>query len=187
MATAPDSAAPPARDHSRARSIAVVVLLVLAPIVFFVGALATWVDRTALENETWGDVTEQIVHDPAVSVPLSDALAQRLQARADFQGRLSASLPPNLQPLAAPAAGALNELVERAATRIVESPRGVELMVKASRLAQAQSIAIIDGTTPSPMSRAVSRSTSVICSPSCRSSSGCPASSATFPSPTSRS
>ena len=148
MATAADSAAPPAKDHRRARGIAVVVLLVLAPIVFFVGAVATWVDRTALENETWADVTEQIVHDPAVSVPLSDALAQQLQARADFQGRLSTSLPPNLQPLAAPAAGALNELVERTATRVVESPRGVELMVKASRLAQAQAIAIIDGTTP---------------------------------------
>ena len=148
MATAADSAAPPAKDHRRARGIAVVVLLVLAPIVFFVGAVATWVDRTALENETWADVTEQIVHDPAVSVPLSDALAQQLQARADFQGRLSTSLPANLQPLAAPAAGALNELVERTATRVVESPRGVELMVKASRLAQAQAIAIIDGTTP---------------------------------------
>jgi hypothetical protein len=149
MATAADSAAaPPAKGHSRAKGIAVVVLLVLAPIVFFVGALATWVDRTALDNATWADVTEQIVHDPAVSVPLCDALAQRLQARADFQGRLSTSLPPNLQPLAAPAAGALNELVQRTATRVVESPRGVELMVKASRLAQAQSIAIIDGTTP---------------------------------------
>ena len=149
MATVPDAApAPPAKGHSRARNIAVVVLLVLAPIIFFVGALATWVDRTALENETWSDVTEQIVHEPAVSVPLSDALAQRLQARADFQGRLSTSLPPNLQPLAAPAAGALNELVARAATRIVQSPRGVELMVKASSLAQAQSIAIIDGDTP---------------------------------------
>ena len=149
MATVPDAApAPPAKGHSRARNIAVVVLLVLAPIVFFVGAVATWVDRTALENETWADVTEQIVHDPAVSVPLSDALAEQLQARADFQGRLSTSLPANLQPLAAPAAGALNELVERTATRVVESPRGVELMVRASRLAQAQAIAIIDGTTP---------------------------------------
>jgi hypothetical protein len=148
MATAADSAAPPAKGHRRARGIAVVVLLVLAPIVFFVGAVATWVDRTALENETWADVTEQIVHDPAVSVPLSNALAEQLQARADFQGRLSTSLPANLQPLAAPAAGALNELVERTATRVVESPRGVELMVRASRLAQAQAIAIIDGTTP---------------------------------------
>jgi hypothetical protein len=149
MAIAQDpAAAPPAKGHSRARSVAVVVLLVLAPIVFFVGALATWVDRTALENATWADVTEQIVQDPAVSVPLSAALAQRVQERADFQQRLNAALPPNLQPLAAPAAGALNELVQRAAVRIVESPRGVELMVKASRVAQAQSIAIIDGDTP---------------------------------------
>ena len=149
MATEPDpAAAPSAKAPSRGRAVAVVVLLVLAPIVFAVGAIATWVDRTALDNATWADVTEQIVHDPAVSVPLSAALAQRVQQRADFQGRLSTSLPPNLQPLAAPAAGALNELVQRAAVRVVESPRGVELMVKASRVAQAQSIAIIDGTTP---------------------------------------
>ena len=149
MATEPDpAAAPSAKAPSRGRAVAVVVLLVLAPIVFAVGAIATWVDRTALDNATWADVTEQIVHDPAVSVPLSAALAQRVQERADFQGRLSTSLPPNLQPLAAPAAGALNELVQRAAVRVVESPRGVELMVKASRVAQAQSIAIIDGTTP---------------------------------------
>ena len=94
MATAPEPAtAAPAKRPSRGRGIVVVVLLVLAPIVFFVGALATWVDRTALDNATWGDVTEQIVHDPAVSVPLSDALAQRVQQRADFQGRLSTSLP----------------------------------------------------------------------------------------------
>ena len=78
------------------------MLLVLAPIVFFVGALATWVDRTALDNATWGDVTEQIVHDPAVSVPLSAALAERVQARAGFEQRLSTSLPTNLQPLRRP-------------------------------------------------------------------------------------
>ncbi len=124
-----------------------VVLLVLTPILFCVGALATWVDRTALENSTWTDVTENFVHDPAVSVPLSDALAQRLQARVSFEERLSAALPPRLQPLVAPAAGALDEAVQRAATRVVESPRGVELMVTASGLAQAESIKIIDGDT----------------------------------------
>ena len=149
MATPQDSApAPSAKGHSRARGVAVVALLVLAPIVFFVGALATWVDRTALDNATWGDVTEQVVHDPAVAVPLSAALAERVQARAGFEQRLSTSLPPKLQPVGAPAAGAVTELVQRASTRVVESPRGVELMVKASRLAQAQSIAIIDGDTP---------------------------------------
>ena len=72
-----------------------------------------------------------------------------MQERADFQGRLSASVfRRNLQPLAAPAAGALNEPSSAQRRGIVESPRGVELMVKASRVAQAQSIKIIDGTTP---------------------------------------
>ncbi len=148
MATQPVTAAPPPAKHKRSKSIAVVVLLVLAPIVFFIGSLATWVDRTALETSTWADVTEQIVHDPAVAAPLADALAQQLQAQAAFQERLTATLPPNLQPLAAPAAGALNELVQRGATRIVESPRGVELIVKASRITHAEVIKIIDGNTP---------------------------------------
>jgi hypothetical protein len=140
-------AAQPARSHGRGRRIAVVVLLVLAPIVFFVGALATWVDRVALENSTWSDVTQKIATDPAVTTPLADALSQKLQAQADFQTRLSAALPPQLQPLAAPAAGALNELVDRASTRIVTSPRGISLLVAASTVAHAQAIKIIDGDT----------------------------------------
>jgi hypothetical protein len=140
-------ATPTARSHGRGRSIAVVVLLVLAPIVFFAGAFATWVNRVALENSTWSDVTQKIATEPAVTTPLADALAAKLQAQADFQARLSGALPAQFQPLAAPAAGALNELVDRASERLVTSPRGIDLLVAASTITHAQAIKIIDGDT----------------------------------------
>jgi hypothetical protein len=157
-------AAPQARSHGRGRSIAVVVLLVLAPIVFFAGAFATWVNRVALENSTWSDVSQKIATEPAVTTPLADALAQKLQAQADFQSRLQTALPAQLQPLAAPAAGALNELVDRASERLVTSPRGIDLLVAASSIAHAQAIKIIDGDTKVDISNGLTIDVSAVLS-----------------------
>jgi hypothetical protein len=74
-------------------------------------------------------------------------LVDQLYANADVAGALRQRLPENLQGLSGPIAGAVRELADRSARRLLERPRVQAAFVNATSAAQRQFVAVLDGDT----------------------------------------
>ncbi len=120
---------------SRGRKIAVWVLLLLAGLIAFVSALTIWVNRQALETDSWVETSTRLLEDDEIRGALSVYLVDQLYANVDVAAELQASLPPEVKPLAAPIAGGLRELSVRAADRILSRPGVQALWENANRKA----------------------------------------------------
>jgi hypothetical protein len=137
---------PPRR--ARWRRVAVPVVVGLASILLLVSVLATWVDRVALDNETYTDTSAQLLEQPEVHHALAVYLVDELYANVDVAQQLESALPPQAQPLAPTAAAFLRDYAVRAAERLLQSAGVQELWVKANQRAQERLVQVIEGGGP---------------------------------------
>jgi hypothetical protein len=121
----------------RTRSIVVWTLVVLGTLVVLVGSLTLWVKRQALDTDSWVDTSTQLLADDQVREQLSVYLVDQLYSNLDPQEALAQDLPPNLQGLAAPLAGALREPTIRAVDAFLQRPRVQQLWEEVNRRAHA--------------------------------------------------
>jgi hypothetical protein len=121
----------------RTRSIVVWTLVVLGTLVVLVGSLTLWVKRQALDTDSWVDTSTQLLADDEVRQQLSVYLVDQLYSNLDPQEALAQGLPPNLQGLAAPLAGALREPTVRAVDAFLQRPRVQQLWEEVNRRAHA--------------------------------------------------
>jgi hypothetical protein len=121
------------------------VLVVLAAVIALVSALNIWVKRQALDTNNFTNSSVRLLEDPevrsAVSVYLVDQLYQNVNVAAELQQQL----PPQIKGLAAPLAGALRQLLVRAADTALGRPRVQELWKQAVMRAHKLFIAVLDG------------------------------------------
>ena len=121
------------------------VLVVLAALITLVSALNIWVKRQALDTNNFTNASVKLLEDPqvrsAVSVYLVDQLYQNVNVAAELQQQL----PPQIKGLAAPLAGALRQLLVRAADTALGRPRVQELWKQAVMRAHKLFIAVLDG------------------------------------------
>ena len=148
-APAPPASPPAAKGKaSRGRKIVVWVLVALATIIAFASSLTIWVKRQALDTNAVTNASTRILQDDAVRGALSVYLVDQLYNNVNVSQELQQKLPKNLQPLAAPAAGALRQLSVQAANTLLARPRVQQLFAKAVRDAHAAFIRIVDGKAP---------------------------------------
>ena len=74
-------------------------------------------------------------------------LVDQLYANVDVAAALRQRLPPNLEGLSGPIAGATRDVVDRSARRLLERPRVQDVFVSLSSAAQRQLVAVLDGDT----------------------------------------
>ncbi|MBA2504430.1 MAG: SHOCT domain-containing protein [Thermoleophilaceae bacterium] len=129
---------------ARAHRKLVAVLVVLATLTGFLAIFTVWADRQLLDTDNWVETSGQLLEDDAIRGQLAVFIADEVYANVPVQQELANVLPPRLQPLAGPAAGALRDLVERAALRFLERPRAQELWEQANRAAHSTFLAVID-------------------------------------------
>jgi hypothetical protein len=110
---------------------------VIGTLVVLVGSLTLWVKRQALDTESWVDTSTQLLADDDIRQELSVYLVDQLYANLDPQEALAQGLPPNLQGLAAPLAGALREPTVRAVDAFLQRPRVQLLWEEVNRRAHA--------------------------------------------------
>jgi len=115
----------------------------LASAVVLIGALALWINRVALDNDTYTDTSAKVLQQPEVQHALSVYLVDQLYANVDVPAAVAQRLPPNAQPLAGPIAGFLRDYAERAAQRMLESERIQQLWIRANRAAHANLVLVI--------------------------------------------
>ncbi len=143
MTTAPQSRATP----SRTRIILARLLVVLGLVLLVVSLLSNWVKREALERETFRSTSQELIAEPAIQNQLAQTMVEQLYANVDVSAQLEQKLPPNLQALSAPIAGLSRELIDRAATELLQRPRVQSLFVSAASLAQSQTVRVLEGDT----------------------------------------
>jgi hypothetical protein len=107
----------------RGRRVAIYALLVAGAIVAVLAIFSVWTARQLLQEESWDETTQAFIADEAIHTALATYLVDQVYENADPAAKLQAALPPRLQPLAAPAAGALREPAVRAVQRLLDAPR----------------------------------------------------------------
>jgi hypothetical protein len=142
---AAEAASPsPKRGHPRV----VVALLILATLLSVVAVFSVWINRQALNTDNWVATSTKLLQNKEVQGQLAIYLSDQLIANVDIEEELRKALPPKLAPLAAPAAGALEQLAPQAAEKALERPKVQELWASANRAAHEALLKVVDGGGP---------------------------------------
>jgi putative oligomerization/nucleic acid binding protein len=145
LATAPETDR--GRHVSRGRLLIARVLVVLATILAVVAALAGYLRYQALDEDTFEDTTEELIANDRIREQLGDSVVEELFANVDVTAALEQRLPENQQALAAPLAGGLREFADRTVQRLLDRPRGQELLKDALVTSHEQLLAVLDDET----------------------------------------
>ena len=139
---------------ARRRTILVWVLLVLGTVVVLVGSLTVWVQRQALDTDSWVNTSSQLLEDDDVRSALSIYIVDELYANLDPEETLEEQLPENLQGLAGPLAGALRTPAVEAVDNFLQRPRVQDLWANANRAAHEALLRVLEDDTREGVSTA---------------------------------
>jgi hypothetical protein len=126
----------------------VTAILVVATLVGFVSVFAVWAKRQLLETSTYTETSTKMLENEDIRTAVAGFLVDELYANVDVQAELAKRLPPQLKPLAGPAAGGLRQLADRAAITALERPRVQQAWAKANENAHATLLNLIKGGGP---------------------------------------
>jgi hypothetical protein len=135
------STQPPEMRHR----VAVRVLVILASVLAFLAIFTSWIDRQALSTDHWVDTSGRLLEDKAISDALATYSVDQLYANVDVAANLKKRLPPDLQPVASPAAAGIREFATKAAQQAFQSPRVQTLWQQSNRVAHSQLVSILKG------------------------------------------
>lgn len=120
-------------------------IIVVATVLSVFTLVSVWANRLLFNPDNWESTSVQLVQNPAIRSATANFVVDRLYANVDVKARLQAGLPPRLQPLAGPVAGALHDAAVRGVNTVLGRPRFQSLWAKANRRADQLFIAIVDG------------------------------------------
>jgi len=123
----------------------VAALVGLATLIAFVAIFSIWANRQALNTDNWVNTSEKILQNKKVQERLSAFVATQLFANVDVQEELANQLPPQLQPLAGPAAAGISQLAPQIAERALATSQVQELWADANRAAHEDLLEVLDG------------------------------------------
>lgn len=107
---------------TRARSIAVWTLLVLAGVLLLLGSFAVWVDRVALDTEVFVDTSSELLDDDAIRTVVAARAVDELFDNVDVEAEIEGQLPEDLQSLSGPATAGLRQASYQLVDRALERP-----------------------------------------------------------------
>ncbi len=110
-----------------------------------VGIFAVWANRLLFSPANWSNTSTQLLQDPTIRSATANYAVDQLYANVNVAGVLKSGLPPRLQPLASPAAGALQNLAVQGVDTALSRPRIQNLWAKANYAANQSFVAIATG------------------------------------------
>jgi hypothetical protein len=134
------STEPPEMRHR----VKVRILVVLASVLAFLAIFTSWIDRQALDTNQWVDTSGKLLQDKEISDALATYSVDQLYANVDVAANLKKRLPPDLQPIASPAAAGIREFATKAAQQAFQSPRVQQLWQDANRVAHRELVSILE-------------------------------------------
>jgi hypothetical protein len=141
------AATPAAHAHriSRRRLALVDGVIAVATVVTVVGMLAVWANRLLLNPDNWANTSTQLLANPAIRSATANYLVSEVYANVDVPAFLRSNLPKQFQPLAGPAAGALQNVAVQGAELALSRPRVQDLWRTANRAADQSFVNIVNG------------------------------------------
>ena len=134
----------PANEKQGGHRKLTVVLIVLAAVIGTLSIFALWAERQLLEQETWSQTSERMIENEDIQVAIADFIVTEVYDNVDVQGDLADRLPPELAPLAGPAASALRQPANDVAIKALQQPKVQSLWVSASGAAHERLISLIE-------------------------------------------
>jgi hypothetical protein len=128
-----------------ARRIVTDVVLTITTLLLIVAIFAIWANRQLLNPDNWSSTSTSLLQNEKVRDATANYLVDQLYANVDVSSLLSQRLPPALQPLAGPAAGALRNAALQGTELALSRPVVQNLWTTANRAADQALVAIING------------------------------------------
>lgn len=119
-------------------------LIGVATVLGIVAIFAVWANRQLLDTSYWTSTNTKLIESPPIREAVSVYLTEQLYANVDVAGELGNELPSELKPLAAPAAGALKDVVQKGINLLLERPQVQELWSKANQVTHAEFVRLIE-------------------------------------------
>jgi hypothetical protein len=119
-------------------------LIGVATLLGIVAIFAVWANRQLLDTGYWTSTNAKLIESPPIREAVSGYLTEQLYANVDVAGELGKELPSELRPLAAPAAGALKDVVQKGIDLLLERPKVQELWREANQVTHAEFVRLIE-------------------------------------------
>jgi hypothetical protein len=140
------TAATPARGPiTRGRRWLINGVIVVATVLSLFAIVSVWANRLLFNPDNWANTSTQLLQNSDIRSATSNYLVDQLYANVNVAGLLKTALPPRLQPLAGPAAGALQSGAVKAVDTALGRPRVQSLWTAANRRASRLLVTIVDG------------------------------------------
>jgi hypothetical protein len=133
-----------ASDRPSRRRLLPLTLITVGSVLAFLAIFAVWANRQLLDTDNWTETSTQLLENDEIRGQLSIYLVDELYANVDVQAELAQAFPPRLQPLAGPAAGALQDLGVRGVDTLLERPRPQALWEQANRRAHTRLLQVVE-------------------------------------------
>ncbi len=143
--TDPPTGTKVAQPISKTRRRLVNALIVFTTVLAIFGMLSVYANRLLFNPDNWQATSTQLLENDAIRGQVSNFLVDQLYNNVNVSGLLETALPPKLQPLAGPAAGALRDGAVKAVDGLLQRPAIQTLWAKANRRADQAFIAIVNG------------------------------------------
>jgi hypothetical protein len=149
----------PAAQDKRwgARSIAALLIFLLAAALSPIALVGHWGHRTVIDSERYIQTVGPLIEQPEVQAALAESVTTAVVAKADTQNQvegLLTNLFPN-QPivgnLAAPIAGGINSLIGELVTKFIASPQFATVWIELNKTAQKGIVAVLEGGESGPV------------------------------------
>jgi hypothetical protein len=121
------------------------VLIGVTTLLAVVGMLSVFANRLLFSPDNWENTSTQLLQNAAIRSATSNYLVDQLYANVNVEGFIQSALPPRLEPLAGPAAGALQNAAVSGVGLALQRPRVQNLWAKANRAADESLIAVVKG------------------------------------------
>jgi hypothetical protein len=135
----------PAPQPERAHRYWVRAILAVATVLAVFAVFAVWANRQLMNPGNWEKTSTQLLQKPRIRAAMSSYLVDQLYANVDVSAQLKSGLPTRLEPLAGPLSGALHNVAEQAAERVLAAPRVQSAWQKANRAADQALVTIVEG------------------------------------------
>jgi hypothetical protein len=130
---------------SRKRLLLVDALIWVTTVLGIVAIFAVWANRQLLSPDNWANTSTQLLQDGKIRSATANYMVDQLYANVDVAALLKSGLPTQFQPLAGPAAGALQNVAVQGAELALSRPRVQTLWEQANRAAAQTLVAIVNG------------------------------------------
>jgi hypothetical protein len=120
-------------------------MLVLATVLLVVGIFAVWANRLLFNPTNWANTSTRLLNDPRIRNTTANYLVDQIYANVNVPGLIQEGLPTRLQPLAAPAAGALRNAAVQGVDLALQRPRVQSLWANANHAADQTFINVVNG------------------------------------------